>query len=130
VAPEEAENSFSALGNFAGLSLETANPEKTIAIWNQIGFTKASGNIENGWITLTNEQGLGVSIMKMNTCPHLFFNPSFTYFNGGNNLEVIGKVRAANIPITEEITQFNNEGIADNIIIRDPGGFGFFIFND
>ena len=33
-------------------------------------------------------------------------------------------------PITEEITCFNSEGIADNVVLRDPGGTGFFIFND
>jgi hypothetical protein len=53
-----------------------------------------------------------------------------TYFNGGNNMAVIGKIRSARIPIAEEITHFNKEGIVDNIIIRDPGGYGFFVFND
>ena len=122
--------STSILGNFAGISLETVDPEKTIAIWKAIGFTRQTGTIDQGWISLTNDHGLGVSIMKMNTCPHLFFNPSLTYFNGGENLKVIEKVRSANIPITEEITHFNNVGIVDNIILRDPGGYGFFVFND
>jgi len=53
-----------------------------------------------------------------------------TYFNGKQNLEVIEKIRNNAIPITEEITHFNKEGIVDNIIIRDPGGYGFFIFSD
>ena len=53
-----------------------------------------------------------------------------TYFNGGNNLAVIQDIREAGIPITEEITQFNDRGEVDNVIIRDPGGYGFFIFND
>ncbi len=68
--------------------------------------------------------------MKPNACPHLFFNPSLTYFNGKNNIDIIAKIRALNISITEEITHFNKEGKVDNIIIRDPGGFGFFLFND
>ena len=124
------ETTFSLLGNFAGISLETTDPNKTIAIWKLLGFSKQSGTMDQGWVTLTNSDGLGVSIMKMNSCPHLFFNPSLTYFNGDNNLAVIEKVRRANIPITEEITHFNSEGVVDNIIIRDPGGFGFFVFND
>ena len=45
-------------------------------------------------------------------------------------MEVIGKVRELGIPIAEEITHFNKEGLVDNIIIRDPGGYGFFIFSD
>ena len=71
-----------------------------------------------------------ITLMKPMTCPHLFFNPSMTYFNGKKNLSIIEKIRQLNIPIAEEITHFNNEGIADNMIIRDPGGYGFFIFND
>lgn len=47
-----------------------------------------------------------------------------------SNLAIIQKIRDLQIPITEEITHFNKEGIVDNIIIRDPGGLGFFIFND
>ncbi len=53
-----------------------------------------------------------------------------TFFNGKDNLNLIAKIREAGIPITEEITHFNKENIVDNIIIRDPGGYGFFIFSD
>ena len=127
---QEDVSTSSILGNFAGISLETVDPEKTIQLYKALGFNKVTGDITQGWITLTNNDGLAMSIMKINTCPHLFFNPSFTYFNGGNNLAVIEKVRQANIPINEEITHFNSEGVVDNIIIRDPGGFGFFVFND
>ena len=63
-------------------------------------------------------------------CPHLFFNPSLTYFNGGQNLPVIKAIREAGIPIAEEITHFNEEGVVDNVVLRDPGGLGMFIFND
>jgi hypothetical protein len=69
--------------------------------------------------------------MKPNICPHLFFNPSMTYFNGKEgNPKVIAKVRELDIPIAEEITHFSKDGSVDNIIIRDPGGYGFFLFND
>ena len=36
---EKVETSFSILGNFAGLSLETTDPNKVIAIWKLLGFT-------------------------------------------------------------------------------------------
>ena len=120
----------SELGNFAGLSLETLDMARSASIWEALGFLKTMGSIEQGWITYQNEDMLTVSFMKPNTCPHLFFNPSLTYFNGGKNIPVIDKIRFLEIPITEEITQFNKEGIVDNIIIRDPGGYGFFVFND
>lgn len=124
------ESSFAIPGNFQGLSLETMDIRRSAAIWNTVGFPQKMGNIDQGWLTCTSKEGMNISLMKPLNCPHLFFNPSMTYFNGKNNLMVIKKIRAAQIPIAEEITFFNKEGIVDNIIIRDPGGYGFFIFND
>ena len=120
----------SILGNFAGLSLETIPMDQSLHIWELLGFSKTMGSIEQGWISLTNLDGMTVSLMKPLNCPHLFFNPSLTYFNGENNLAIIKKIREVNIPITEEITHFNETGVVDNVIVRDPGGFGFFVFND
>ncbi len=117
-------------GNFSGLSLEATDVKKSIDIWHTLGFKITMGSPEDSYCVLANDDDFKVSVMKPLVCPHLFFNPSFTYFNSGKNLEVIQKIREANIPITEEITHFNKEGIVDNIIIRDPGGYGFFIFND
>jgi len=120
----------SVLGNFAGVSLESIDLQKSLEIWQSLGFSKTMGNIDQGWITLENQNGMALSLMKPNACPHLFFNPSLTYFNGKNNPAIIEKIRATNIPIAEEVTAFNKEGIVDNVILRDPGGYGFFIFND
>jgi len=124
----EIENST--LGNFAGLSLETTDLKKSIEFWEVLGFSKTMGSIEQGWVAYENQDKMGVSFMQPNSCPHLFFNPSMTFFNGKDNLSIIEQVRKVEIPITEEITHFNKEGIVDNIIIRDPGGYGFFIFSD
>jgi hypothetical protein len=90
-----------------------------------LGFSKTIGEIEQGWVGYANEDG-----MKANICPYLFFNPSATYFNGPNNLKIIEQIRDINIPITEEIMGFNKKGIVDNIIIRDSGRLGFFLFSD
>lgn len=118
----------SVLGNNAGLSLETTDFEKSGKIWETVGFVKSK---QQGWVVFKNQDDLMVSLMPPNSCPHLFFNPSLTFFNGKtNNPVVIQKVRDLGIPITQEITYFNKEGIVDNIIIRDPGGYGFFVFND
>ncbi|HSP87405.1 MAG TPA: hypothetical protein VLN45_04685 [Ignavibacteriaceae bacterium] len=124
------DSSFSTLGNFAGLSLETTDFNRSANIYEVLGFTQSMGSIEYGYVSYKNSDDLTVTLMKALMCPHLFFNPSLTYFNGKNNLSVIEKIRSLNIPITEEITYFNKEGIVDNIIIRDPGGYGFFIFSD
>lgn len=122
---------FGVPGNFAGLSLESTDMAASVAIWETLRFEKGMGSVDQGWVTYTDAAGFGISLMKPLACPHLFFNPSLTYFNGKeNNPIIIEKIRALDIPITEEITQFNKEGKVDNIIIRDPGGYGFFIFND
>jgi len=127
---DQAANNDAVLGNYAGVSLESISMEHSISFWKYFGFEKTMGGLEHGWIALSDEEGFGISIMKPNVCKHLFFTPSLTYFNGGKNLPVIQKIRNLNIPITEEITIFNDEGEVDNVIIRDPGGLGFFVFND
>ena len=125
-----AKESFSVLGNYAGISLESTDISKSVEVWKTLGF-KAKGSPEQGWVACTNQDNLTVNIMNPLMCPHLFFNPSLTYFNGkGNSPKVIKKIRELKIPITEEITHFNDKGVVDNIIIRDPGGYGFFLFND
>ena len=117
-------------GNFMGLSLESAEMTRSFEVWAILGFSITMGTLKDGFIVLQNKDGFGVSLMKPLTCPHLFFNPSMTFFNGKENLSIIEKIRKANISIAEEITHFNKDGIVDNIIIRDPGGYGFFIFSD
>jgi hypothetical protein len=123
------EKCFGLTGNFSGLSLETTDINQSLHLYEILGFKKVAGDLEHGWISLSNNN-FAISIMRPLSCPHLFFNPSMTYFNGKENRTVIQNIRNAGVPITEEITQFNKEGIVDNIIIRDPGGLGFFIFND
>jgi len=119
------------LGNYAGFSLEMVDMGKGASIWNALGFKTTSGGPEQGWVALQNEEGTTISLMRPNSCPHLFFNPSLTYFNGKEgNPKVIQALRDHDIPLTEEITHFNKEGLVDNVIVRDPGGFGFFVFND
>lgn len=128
--PETGGTSFGLTGHFAGLSIEAADLPKSSSIWKAVGFAGDTETAGQGWVSLSNESGLTVNLMKPLSCPHLFFNPSLTFFNGKNNPSVIQKIRGAGIPVAEEITHFNPEGKVDNIIIRDPGGYGFFIFND
>jgi len=127
---EPAEKSYGVIGTHYGLSLETTNFKGSVDFWESLDFNVVMGGVDKGFIVLFHNSGFGVSLMKHGSCPHLFFNPSISYFNSGKNPEIIAKIRDLNIPITEEITAFNKEGIVDNIIIRDPGGLGFFVFND
>ncbi len=118
------------IGTYGGFSLETNQIEESIGFWENFGYKQTMGNLEHGWEALSNEEGFSISLMKHQCCPHLFFNPSVSFFNGKENMTIIEGVRTANIDITEEISHFNPDGIVDNIIIRDPGGLGFFIFSD
>jgi hypothetical protein len=105
--------------------------EKAARVLGLLGFDKTYGNGEQGWLSLQNENGFSISLIALFSCPHLFYNPSLSYFNGKEGKpKVILQIRDLKIPITEEITAFNNNGIVHNIIIRDPGGLGFFVFND
>lgn len=126
----EQDISASTLGNYAGLCIESVGFKRSIELLTSLGFNASGGTIEQGWISLKNEDGIVISIMRPMMCPHLFFNPSLTYFNGENNLGIIETVRQLNIPFVEEITYFNEEGNVDNVIIKDPGGLGIFLFND
>ena len=126
---EYKEESTGNTGNFAGVSIESFDSSATVQFWESLGFEKTMGDMEGGWAAFA-KGATGISVMKSGMCPHLFTNPGLTYFNSGKNLENIAKLEEAGIPITEEITVFNEEGIVDNVIIHDPGGLGFFIFND
>lgn len=122
--------SSSLFGNNQGISIECIDIEFVAKIWNTIGFKTVAGNAEQGWISLINAENVVINIMTPNCCPHLFLNPSISYFNGKNNEDIIDKIRSTGIEIKEEITHFNTENKVDNIIMSDPGNIGFFIFND
>lgn len=120
----------SLFGNNQGLTIESIDIEKAASIWNALGFKTVAGKVEQGWISLVNNGGVVLNIMTPNCCPHLFLNPSISFFNGTNNPLIIETIRATGIDIKEEITHFNKENNVDNIIMSDPGNIGFFIFND
>ena len=120
----------SLFGNNQGLTIESIDIEQAANVWNAIGFKTVAGKIEQGWISLVNGDSAVINIMTPNCCPHLFLNPSISFFNGINNPEIIEKIRATGIEIKEEITHFSKENTVDNIIMADPGNIGFFIFND
>ena len=120
----------SLLGNFAGLSLETMDMEASARIFACLGFEHSMGDIDKGWMSYSDQLGNTVSLMSPFACPHLFLNPSLTFFNGTENPKIIQAVRDLSIPILEEVTAFNKNGVVDNIILSEPGGYGFFVFND
>jgi hypothetical protein len=128
--PPAADSSYSVLGKYQGATIESGNVQASYALYSTLGLQKVKGAAEKGFVILSDGKGFSVAILKAGLSPHLFFNPSLTYFNGKRNLAIIGNIKATGTPITQEINWFNKEGVVDNIIIRDPGGYGFFIFSD
>ena len=128
--PDPKEAPAAHIGNFVGLTVEAVDFEATVGFWLLVGYDAPGGQTLEGWAALTASNGIDLSVLDSQSCPHLFFNPGLTYFNGDDNLRIIEHIREVGIPIDEEITTFNDDGVVDNIIIRDPGGTGFFVFND
>ena len=126
----EKQTPYGMLGNYCGISIESFDINKSAQIWAIVGFEYISGSVDHGFMSLQDPSGQSIHLMKPFSCPHMFINPSLTYFNGKANAEIIAKVRATPTQIVEEITHFNKQGEVDNIIIKDPGNLGFFIFND
>jgi len=119
------------LGNYAGISVEVLDLEAEIAWWERFHFKITAGEVGQGWCAMMSDDfPFGISLMKIGVCPHQFLSPSFTYFNGKKNLEIIEKLRKSNVSFFEEITAFNEQGLADNVILASPCGLGFFIFSD
>ena len=120
----------SVLGPFVGLSIESVDPVRTTAFWEAAGWSRTKGDPGQGWVTLEREGCIGLSVLGFGMCPHLFPNPGLTYFNHGQNPAVIAELRKRGVPFAEEITVFNEQGEVDNVILCDPGGTGFLVFND
>ncbi len=118
-------------GNPYGLGLETIRFKESADFWSTLGFQLSFGDLEKGGFVTLVSNGFGLGLFEHGSCPHSFNNPSLTYFNGKEgNPKIIDQVRGKNITISEEITHFNEAGEVDNIILKDPGGMGFFLFND
>ena len=118
----------SILGNYSGISLETNSLRDSFLFWQELGF-EGNYSPSPGWIELSNK-GQQLSIQKAKLCPHVFHNPSVSFFNGQKNKKIIHKIKQVELPIEEEVRFSSQEEVAQNIILKDPGGIGFFIFND
>lgn len=119
------------LGNLAGLTIETVNMTESLNFYVQLGFQVDKGDAAHGFIGMKHPSGFELTLLKAGMCPHLFLNPSVSYFNGKEgNPKVIEHIRKVGLPILQEVDHFNEAKIVDNLILREPGGMGFFIFND
>lgn len=116
------------LGGFAGVSLESPSLARSLEFWGALlGASLSAGGAEQGWVTARVEGGPDLSFMAPFACPHSFVNPSLTYFNGGRNAEVIADLERRGAPVFEVV---GGDDPAENVILREPGGVGFFVFND
>jgi len=118
------------LGDYSGVSLEVIEFNRSKWIWEALGYHQSAGDASHGWIVLSKEDNLSISLIKAGSCPHIFRNPGLNYFNGTGNLEIIKNVRKSGVKIAEEITAFSEAGDVDNVILQDPAGLTFFLFSD
>jgi len=129
---EDADIAYNMCGTCFGVGIESVHFEASILFWSLVGFTTdtvISDDLQ--YVTMKCAYGPDLTIFRPGNCPHAFQNPSLTYFNGKEgNKRVIDKLVDTKINIAEFVSVFNKEGIADNIIISDPGGLHSFIFND
>lgn len=116
------------LGNYAGLSIEAVDLGRSLDFWSSLlGAEVASGSPDQGWVSLRRE-GLGeISLMAPFICPHSFANPSLTYFNGAENPSILEDLGRRGVPFFERVGE---DEPAVNAVLREPGGVGFFVFND
>lgn len=123
-------SSSSIIGTNYGYGIETHYMEQSIDFWHRLGYTSPTTAVKS-YVTLSANNLPDLTLFAPGMCPHAFYNPSLTYFNGKEgNPKVINQIRQRGIVPVEEITAFNPEGLVDNIIISDPGGLHYFIFND
>ncbi len=120
----------SVLGNSMGIGLECFDLQKSADFYTSLGLRTLQGSVTQGWLTLGVEQEPMLSLMSLGACPHLFLNPSISYFNGGENVAIIDELRLRSVPLAEELTVFNQTGEVDNVILIAPGQVGVFVFND
>ena len=120
----------SALGSFAGWSMETLDLRKSQDFWNSLGFDLVAGDSNSSWITMRNGNTQQISFMKYGSCPHLFLGASLTFFNGKDNVEVIQGLKALGIPILQDVRVFSQGNKTENVVLQDPSGLGIFVFND
>lgn len=118
----------SLLGKCVGISLESVDMLGSHDFWTALGF-EAQTDGSGGWMPL-NREGFEMSVMAVEMCPHLFLNPSLTYFNGKDSQQIIARLQEKGVPIWQEVRSFNPEGPLENVILQDPGGLGIFVFND
>ncbi len=120
------------MGTCYGAGIESVHFDASIAFYAYLGYKPTSVVTDQSqYITLSREDGIDITLYKPGICPHAFYNPSLTYFNGKEgNKRVIEDLRKSGITFREEITLFNEEGLVDNIIVSDPAAFHSFIFND
>lgn len=118
----------SLLGKCVGVSLESVDMKGSHAFWTALDFV-AETDGSAGWMPIQRD-GFDISVLGAEMCPHLFVNPSLTYFNGTDNQQIIARLQAQGVPIWQEVRSLNPEGPLENVVLHDPGDLGILLFND
>lgn len=129
--PDNSDTSL--LGNYAGIGIETLKMKESVDFYVMLGYNSPGElNGSESYLTLQNDELPPLTLFKMGMCPHSFYNPSLTFFNGKEqNPILIKKMKELGITFTEEVTVFSKDSTQlENVIVEDGGGLHFFVFND
>jgi hypothetical protein len=109
-------------GTFYEASLETNDVDRSIVWWQNVGF-KVTAH-KDTWCTLDDGK-IMIGLYKKGNCPHLFRNPSLTYFEPDMG-ERIAELKKEGIQFLQEEKEIGMKGHA---IAESPDGQYFFLFS-
>jgi len=114
-------NPMSIAGTLYEVSVETSDMERSIAWWQNVGFKVLTR--QQTWCTL-DDGNLKIGLYEKGSCPHLFRNPSITYFEP-DMAERIATLKGRGLTFAQEEGEIGMKGHA---IAESPDGQYFFLF--
>jgi hypothetical protein len=109
-------------GTFYEISLETAEMERSISWWQNVGYKVTTR--QNTWCTLDDGK-MKIGLYEKGSCPHAFRNPSLTYFES-DMAERIARLKKRGMTFAQEEAEIGMKGHA---IAESPDGQYFFLFS-
>ncbi|MBI3579604.1 MAG: VOC family protein [Ignavibacteriales bacterium] len=115
---------ISKCGQFAEISIEVSDLQKSLAFWNQLGFSPEAGGTSK-WCS-TNNGVFQLGLYEKGSAPHGFHNPCITYFEPDMAQRLAGLSKEG----IKYIFEFppNKEGLLESAIAEAPDGQYFFLF--
>lgn len=114
-------NPSSLCGTLYEISLETADTERSISWWQNVGFKVLTR--QKTWCTLDDGK-IKIGLYEKGSCPHVFRNPSLAYFES-DMAERIARLKEKGMTFAQEEEEVGMKGHA---VAESPDGQYFFLF--